>query len=418
MPRSLHAARLTLAATVGLAAAIGLTVGSASAQPLRASPALTDTSEAGFRPFVESLWPEAKARGISRETFDAAFRDVAYDPKVVALTQKQAEFVQPIWGYLAAAVGDKRLARGQEAAGQWGAALDAVERSYGVPRSVVLGVWGMETNFGSARGGLDVIRSLATLAYAGHRRDFFRGELMVALDLLQRGLSRDDLKGSWAGAMGHTQFMPSSYVKYAADGDGDGVGDIWTSIPDALASTANYLRQHGWQPGLPWGFEVALPDGFDFRAHRQSFSQWSSLGLRRRDGQAMPRSGEAALFLPGGARGPAFLVTDNFAVIKAYNSSDAYALGVAHLGDRVLGGAPIAGEWPTSEPPLGKDERIEVQKRLAALGLYEGDADGRLGSKTREALRQFQLKRGLVADGYANLNALKHLRAEKVYASQ
>jgi membrane-bound lytic murein transglycosylase B len=409
------------AAAYGLAAALtfGLPLtGTASAQALRASPALTETSDAGFRPFIESLWPDAKARGVSRETFDGAFQDLAPDPKIIGLTQKQSEFVQPIWGYLAAAVGERRLSRGQEAAGQWADALERIERSYGVPRSIVLGVWGMETNFGSARGGMDVIRSLATLAYAGHRRDFFRGELMVALDLLQRGLGRGDLKGSWAGAMGHTQFMPSSYVKYAADGDGDGVGDIWASVPDALASTANYLRQHGWQPGLPWGFEVAIPEGFDFRIQRQSFSGWSGLGLRRKDGQAMPRAGEAALFLPGGARGPAFLVTDNYDVIKAYNASDAYALGVAHLGDRILGGAPIRGEWPVNEPPLGREERVEVQRRLAALGHYAGEADGKLGSKTREALRQFQLKRGLVADGYANLSALKELRAERAYAAQ
>jgi membrane-bound lytic murein transglycosylase B len=211
--------------------------------------------------------------------------------------------------------------------------------------------------------------------------------------------------------MGQTQFMPTSFVKYAVDGDRDGKRNIWTSMPDALASTANYLRQQGWQPGLPWGFEVELPDGFDLRHHRHAFSDWDRLGLRRIDRKHMPRSGEATLFLPAGARGPAFLVTDNYNVIKAYNSSDAYALGVAHLGDRVYGGRPIEGEWPKHEPVLDKDQREEVQRRLAAMGFYSGEADGRFGSKTREAVRQFQLRRALRPDGYANMALLKELRA-------
>ena len=180
--------------------------------------------------------------------------------------------------------------------------------------------------------------------------------------------------GSWAGAMGQTQFMPSSFMKFAVDGNRDGVRDIWSSVPDAMASTANYLRQHGWQPGLPWGFEVALPQGFDFRHLKQDFARWQAVGLRRMDGKAMPRAGEATLFLPGGAGGPAFLVTDNYDVIKAYNSSDAYAMGVAHLGDRLLGGSPIQGAWPKDEPMLDRDQRQELQERLARLGFYEGDA--------------------------------------------
>jgi membrane-bound lytic murein transglycosylase B len=211
--------------------------------------------------------------------------------------------------------------------------------------------------------------------------------------------------------MGHTQFMPSSYMKFAVDGNRDGNRDIWGSVPDALASTANYLRQHGWRPGLPWGFEVRIPRGFDFRNLRQGFASWQALGLRRVDGKPMPRSGEGTLFLPGGARGPAFLVTDNYAVIKAYNSSDAYAMGVAHLGDRLMGGPPIQGVWPKDEPMLDKDQRQELQQRLAGLGLYEGEADGKLGSKTRDAVRNFQLKRGLIPDGYADVALLRELRA-------
>jgi membrane-bound lytic murein transglycosylase B len=365
-----------------------------------------------FRRFVEGLWPEARSAGVSRATFDEAFRGVAPDPKIVALTRKQSEFVRPIWDYINGAISANRLERGRQLAAQWSGTLDAVERAYGVPRAIVLGVWGMETNFGSFTGSIYVVRALATLAYTGYRGDFFRGELITALQILEQDhVARDDMLGSWAGAMGQTQFMPSSFVKYAVDGNRDGRRDIWSSVPDALASTANYLRQQGWKPGLPWGLEVELPEGFDFRNYRQGFASWEGLGLRRVDGKAMPRSGEATLFLPGGANGPAFLVTDNYNVIKTYNSSDAYAMGVAHLGDRLMGGKPIQGNWPAKEPQLDKDQRQELQKRLAALGHYEGEADGKFGSKTREAVRAFQLQRGLVPDGYADVALLRELRA-------
>jgi lytic murein transglycosylase len=382
------------------------------AKPEAAKPG--EAKREDFRRFVEGLWPEARARKISRETFDVAFRGVAPDPKIIALTRKQSEFVQPIWGYLAGAVGGTRISRGREVAEQWAAHLDRIERTYQVPRSVVLGIWGMETNFGSFTGGMPVIQSLATLAYTRYRGDFFRNELLVALEMIEHGhVDPSAMRGSWAGAMGHTQFMPSSFMRHAVDGDGDGRRDIWTSPADALASTANYLRNHGWQPGLPWGFEVALPEGFDYRNLRQGFAAWSRLGVSRADRQPMPGSGEAMLFLPAGARGPAFLVTENYTVIKAYNSSDAYALGVAHLGDRILGGAAIAGEWPKSDPQLGKNERAEVQKRLATLGHYSGETDGKFGSKTREAVREFQLARELLPDGYADVAVLKALRGTR-----
>src|SRR5215207_2244902 len=365
-----------------------------------------------FRRFIESLWPDAQARGISRATFNEAFQGVGLDQKIVALTRKQSEFNQPIWEYLEGAISTTRLTRGRELAREWSQTLDGIERAYGVPRSVVLGIWGMETNFGSFTGSIDAVRALATLAFVRYRGDFFRDELLNALQILQQDhIDRDKLLGSWAGAMGQTQFMPSSFLKYAVDGNGDGRRDIWASVPDALASTANYLRQQGWQPGLPWGFEVELPEGFDFRDLRHGFAAWQGLGVRRMDRQALPRGGEATLFLPGGARGPAFLVTDNYPVIKTYNSSDAYAMGVAHLGDRLMGGSPIQGEWPLDEPQLDRDQRQEVQRRLAGLGHYAGDADGKLGSKTREAVRAFQLQRGLVADGYASVGLLRELRA-------
>lgn len=409
--RTLRRAAKLACAILLAAAALAAPGNVASAAP---APKAENDHQGEFRRFVESLWPEAKARGVSRAVFDEAFKGVTLDPKIIALAKKQSEFVQPIWGYIASAVGQARLARGRERAAQWSTTLDGVERAYGVPRSVVLGVWGMETNFGSFTGNIYVVRALATLAFTRYRGDFFRDELLTALDILQQDHIRPaDMRGSWAGAMGQTQFMPSSFIKHAVDGDGDGRRDIWSSVPDALASTANYLRQHGWQPGLPWGFEVELPEGFDFRNDRQSFYGWSSLGLRRMDGQSMPRSGEATLFVPAGARGPAFLVTENYNVVKAYNSSDAYALGVAHLGDRIAGGPPIRGEWPTDAPTLDMKQRQEVQKRLASLGLYAGETDGKFGSKTREAVRQFQLKRNLVADGYADPAVLNALRAAR-----
>jgi lytic murein transglycosylase len=373
-----------------------------------------EASGADFGRFVSSLWPEAKARGISRATFDEAFRGVQADPKIVALTRKQSEFVRPIWEYIDGSISGQRLERGRQMAGEWSKTLASVERTYGVPRSVVLGVWGMETNFGSFTGSIYTVQALATLAYTGYRGEFFKDELITALQILDgEHIDRDKMRGSWAGAMGQTQFMPSSFMKYAVDGNGDGIRDIWSSVPDALASTANYLRQHGWKPGLPWGFEVTLPKGFDYRNVDHGFSRWAALGIRRVDGKALPKAGEANLFLPGGASGPAFLVTENYNVIKAYNSSDAYAMGVAHLGDRLLGGASIQGAWPRNEPSLDKDERHEVQNLLSDLGYYKGETDGKLGSKTREALWNFQLRRGLTPDGYADVAALKALRAAR-----
>lgn len=367
-----------------------------------------------FQNFLQSLWPEARARGVSAATFTQAFEGVAPDAKIIALTQKQSEFVRPIWDYVDSAASPSRIAKGQQIADDWARTLDAVEQAYDVPKGVVLGIWGMETNFGRFTGNVYVVRALATLAFVRYRGDFFRNELLAALQILEQNhVARANMLGSWAGAMGQTQFMPTSFVKYAVDADRDGRRDIWTSTADALASTANYLRQRGWQPGLPWGFEIELPQRFDFRNQRQTFASWARLGVRRTDGKAMPRAGEASLFLPGGARGPAFLVTDNYEVIKSYNSSDAYALGVAHLGDRIYGGQTIRGEWPKDQPVLDKGEREEVQLRLAGLRLYSGEADGKLGSRTREAVRQFQLRRGLVPDGYVNQAVLKELRTAR-----
>ncbi|MBS7696049.1 MULTISPECIES: lytic murein transglycosylase [unclassified Chelatococcus] len=371
----------------------------------------TAVPSASFGSFSNEVWESAKARGVSRRTFDRAFSGLTPDPKVIALTKKQSEFVKPVWEYLASAVSEQRLERGGRAVTDSAATLAKVEATYGVDRRVVAGVWGMETNFGSYMGSNDVIRSLATLAHANYRGDFFRGELVTALVILEQGhIDRDGMVGSWAGAMGQTQFMPSSFMSYAVDFTGDGRRDIWTSTPDALASTANYLKKHGWETGLPWGFEVKVPKGLTYGAGNQSFAAWSQAGVRRVDGRAMPAQGEARILMPAGARGPAFLVTKNFNVIKRYNNSDSYALGVAHLGDRLYGGAPIQAPWPTDDLPLDRMQSVELQKHLAAHGYDVGEPDGKLGSQTRAAIASYQERMGLPADGYPSVTLLERLR--------
>lgn len=363
------------------------------------APAAADQA-GGFQRFIQSLWPLAQARGISRTTFDAAFRGLTPDASIIALTKKQSEFVAPIWTYLTNAVGGSRIARGQAMMQANGSALASIEQTHGVPKEIVVGIWGMETGYGSFKGDKDVVRSLATLAAARYRGDFFRDELLTALEMLEKGLAeRADMRGSWAGAMGHTQFMPSSYMKHAV-GFGGGHADVWDKPADALASTANYLKSFGWTPGLPWGIEVTLPEGYSYALLRGSFAAFAQAGVTRANGARLPSSGEARLFFPAGHTGPVFLLTSNFDVIKTYNSSDAYAMGVGHLGDRIAGRAAIQGSWPVSAPRLTKPQIQQVQRRLKALGLYAGDGDGRVGSGTREAVRQYQARNGIIPDGY------------------
>jgi lytic murein transglycosylase len=402
-----------------LVAAAFLAVLAVGGTPAAAAPAETvikqavPSGDARFISFVQRLWPLAKARGVSRAIFDQAFLGVTPDPSVTALTKKQAEFVKPSWEYLASATSAARLERGAQMARTYQQVLADLEQRYGVESSVILGVWGMETNFGGFTGGKDVIRSLATLAAMGYRGTYFRDELLGALTILEgRHIARAEFKGSWAGAMGQTQFMPSSFRRFAVDFDGDGHKNIWTSVPDALASTANYLNENGWQKGLSWGFEVALPSGFDYRLRQKSFAEWAQTGVRRRDGRAMPENGEASLFYPAGADGPVFLVTANFNVIKRYNASDAYALGVATLGDRLFGGAPIQASWPVEDPLLGLAQRVELQRTLTRLGYDVGEANGQIGSRTRAAIRDFQERAGLRPDGYAGHKVLEALRIQ------
>ena len=307
-------------------------------------------AESGFNAFVESLYPQAHRRGVSRETFERAFAGVTPDAAVLEKTHNQAEFHKTTAQYLASAVSATRIETGRENGRAYKETLEKAEARFGVDPYIVLGVWGLETNFGRNPGDLSTIRCLATLAYARYRGDYFRKELLDALDILQAGhIAPGEMRGSWAGAMGQTQFMPSAFKRYAVDFSGEGRRDIWRSVPDALGSTAFFLKKHGWVDGEPWGYEVVAPSPVtgDGKAMRP-FATWADAGFRRADGGPLPREGQAALLAPAGASGPHFLVTRNFKVIKAYNNSTSYALGVALLGDRIAGAGPLQASWPVA----------------------------------------------------------------------
>ncbi len=363
-----------------------------------------------FDGFLEELWADAQAKGISRPVFEQAFAGLAPDPRIIAATQRQPEYGKPVGAYINAVASNTRIAAGQQKASQWSETFAAVERRYAVDRWVMLGVWGIETSFGSEKDRYDVIRSLATLAQARYRHPYFRNELLVALKMLQDGLiTRDKMMSSWAGAMGQPQFMPSNFYDYAVDFSGDGQRDIWTNVPDVLASIANYLSKEGWKGELPWGFEVIVPAEFDYRRSRGSFMEWSTLGLQRPDREAFPGTGQAILFFPSGWQGPAFLVTENFNVIKRYNDSDVYALAVLHLADRLRGLGPIRTAWPADDRQLSRDERIVLQTKLAELGYPVRDFEGHFDFDLRDAIRELQVRFGIRPDGHPTVALLERL---------
>lgn len=378
-----------------------------------ATPALSDVA---FDRWVDRFWPVAREAGVSRNTYQRAFQGVTPDPDTIRLMNKQSEFVKPIWDYLDSAVSDTRVEKGREMLTSYARELAAIEARYGVDREAVVAIWGMETNYGSFMGEHYVVRALATLAYAAPRRqDFWTRELVTALKIIDDGhVAPDRMEGSWAGAMGHTQFMPSSWKQYSSDYDGDGRHDIWTSIPDALASTANYLKRHGWQGGKTWGYEVVLPRGFDY-SHvdtEKSLGDWARTGIRRTGGRNFPRpSDDAELVLPAGASGPAFLMLRNFYVIKRYNNATAYALAVGHLSDRIRGGEPFAQPWQRDALPLSRPQTEELQTLLNRRGFSVGAADGRVGPATRRGIRAYQKSAGLIPDGYASVALLDHIRS-------
>ncbi|WP_375454938.1 lytic murein transglycosylase [uncultured Methylobacterium sp.] len=389
-----------------LAGCIGCCASTALAEPAPGPAAVRKSARgdaAAFGAFVAALRPDALARGISPKTFEAAFRGVSGpDPAVLARIKGQGEFGRPVWEYLVGAVSPGRIARGRARGAALRATLAVIEARTGVPASIVLAFWGVESDFGASGGTVPTVRALATLAAARHRGDLFRDELLAALAILERGdIAPEAMRGSWAGAMGQVQFLPSTFLAHAVDFDGDGHRDIWTSEADALASIAAYLKDLGWNPNVAWGYAVRLPEAFDLARHAGDLSEFSRRGVRRVDGGSLPEAGAAALFLPGGAGGPVFLITDNFAVIRAYNTSDAYALAVGHLADRLAGGPPLAAPWPSGAARLDRAGLQALQRGLASEGLYSGEADGRAGPVLRDAVRRYQIREGLPADGYA-----------------
>jgi len=371
---------------------------------------------ADFGNCLAGLWPQAEHRGITRGNFERYTAELTPDLSIMDLLDAQPEFNKSTWDYLDLLVSDDRIARGRDLLTQYAQVFAAAERRYGVDRHIVAAIWGVESNYGTMAGDRSVLRSTATLACIGRRRDYFREEFLSALEILQRGdVAPDHLVGSWAGAFGPTQFMPTSFKRFAIDFDGDGRRNVVDSVPDVVGSTANNLKMDGWASGDSWGYEVVLPRNFDYlladRSRQMSVGQWQALGIRRANEKPFPRlSDRADVFLPAGARGPAFLLLPNFRVIMKYNPAEAYALAIGHLADRLAGGAPFIASWPRDERALSIGERYEMQQRLARRGFDVGAPDGLLGPRTRIAIRNFQIATGQIPDGFASSSVLDRLR--------
>lgn len=371
-------------------------------------------TQQGLDKWLVAFRDRALAAGISSATLDA-LNGAEYLPDVVRKDRHQNEFTKTIWDYLDKAVSDDRIAHGQKALTAHAEVLRRIEASYGVDAEIVAAIWGLESAYGAVRGDLPTLHALATLAYDGRRGAFFEGELIAALKILQSGdVAAQGLRGSWAGAMGHTQFMPSSWHAYAVDFTGDGKRDIWGDDPtDALASTAAYLAGKGWVKGAPWGAEVTLPPGFDYdlttERVRKPVADWQAMGVRLTGGGDLPDHGLASVLLPGGHRGAAFLIFQNFHVIESYNTADAYVIAVGHLADQLRGRGPILAPWPREERALSFDERVALQRRLTAAGFDTGGIDAKMGPKTIAAIKSFQKARGMVPDGFPSLTVLSAL---------
>ncbi|GHB00199.1 lytic murein transglycosylase [Modicisalibacter luteus] len=370
-----------------------------------------------FSAWVRDFRQAARQQGIEDATLAAAFDPVRYQPRIIELDRSQPEFTRQIWDYLDSAVSASRVSQGQARLDEHRRVIEAVSERYGVPSEVLVAIWGIESNYGGNFGSFSTIDALATLGYDGRRPEFARSELMSALRILQRGdIDRDRMRGSWAGAMGHTQFLPSSFEAYARDGDGDGRRDIWGSIPDVMASTANYLSQVGWKPQETWGVEVQLPDGFDYSQTeldtRRLSQEWAAQGVQPVRGGALPNMASASVIAPAGAQGPAFLVGDNFRTIMRYNASTSYALAVALLSDRLAGKPGLVASWPRHEPALSRDQIKQLQQALNAHGFEVGTPDGLIGPNTRRGLRAYQRSLGVTPDGFATLSLLQRLNGE------
>jgi membrane-bound lytic murein transglycosylase B len=370
---------------------------------------------AGYDAWIAGFRGRALGQGIPAATLDRALAEAGYLPDVVERDRSQTEFTRTLEDYLAIAASDERVSKGRANAARQAGTLSAIQTRFGVPGNVVTAIWGLESMYGERRGDIPVVAATSTLAFDGRRGAFFEGQLIAALRILQRGdMTPDRMVGSWAGAMGHTQFIPTSYLAYAVDFTGDGRADIWSDDPtDSLASTAAYLQRSGWQAGQPWGMEVRLPTGFNTgaagRGNRRDGGAWSGMGVTDMNGRALP-GGAAAILIPAGPSGPAFAVYRNFDVILRYNNAENYALGVGHLSDRIAGGGPIRAGFPPDRSGLTIEDRKELQRRLTAAGFDTGGADGVIGSRTTEAIAGYQRSVGLPVNGQPSRELLQRLR--------
>ncbi len=368
-----------------------------------------------FDSCMNTLRAPARAAGVRDETFALHTKNLAPDMSVIDKLNFQPEFRTAIWDYLAGLVDEERVAEGRTLLQRHAETLARVSEKYGVDPATVVAVWGVESNFGQTFGKSPLVQSLGTLSCFGRRQGYFRTEFYATLRILQAGhIAPERLVGSWAGAFGHTQFMPSTFERLAVDFDSDGKADLMDSTADALASTANFLAKAGWQSGQTWGFEVKLPEGFstagEGRRTKRAMSDWVARGIKRVDGSPLPATGSAGLMTPAGPQGPAFLVLRNFDAIYSYNAAESYGLAIAHLSDRLRGGGPFTTPWPTDDPGLSRAERREVQTLLIARGHDIGAVDGMLGDKSRVAIRAEQTRLGQEASGRAGQKLLKALR--------
>jgi len=365
-----------------------------------------------FQNWIKGFRGRALSQGIKGGIFDAAFRGVRYNADVIDKDRNQSEFKRNIWDYLDSAASPDRVSEGKKALRKHKRTLEAIERAYGVEKEVVTAVWGLESRYGTRMGDLNVIEAMATLAYDGRRGAFFEKQLIAALKILQSGdVAPRNMTGSWAGAMGHTQFIPTSYLAYAVDATGDGKRDIWSNNPaDALASTAAYLSRFGWVKGMPWGVEVKVPKGFGATSAKRMPSDWAARGVVAMNGKPVPNHGSARILMPAGTAGAKFMVFKNFDVIKRYNNADAYAIGVGHLGDRIGGGPAIQAGWPRGYTPVTFEQRKEIQKRLKRKGYPLEKIDGILGPNTTKAIMGFQQSIGVKPDGHPSAELLQQLK--------
>lgn len=372
---------------------------------------------ADFNRFVQAFWPKAEAAGITPETFRLAFDRLSPDPHILAKPKQQPENERPIWEYLTQIVSEKRLNLGREAQKSNAPVLAAIEKTYGVPRNIVVAVWGVESMYGTNTGSYGVVRSLATLAWrGGHKAKFGETQLLAALRILQHGdVTPAAMTGSWAGAMGHVQFIPTTYEEYAVDFDRDGRRDIWGNSNDAMASAANFLKKNGWHAGEPWGYEVRLPANFDFALAglptKRPLSFWAQAGVARVDGRPLGAPDlKASVLLPAGSTGPVLLVFGNFRALLHYNNSVSYGLAVAYLAQKLVDGPFLTAPWPLDQPVLQLEDRREMQRLLVARGFTIKSADGVIGAETLTALRAYQRSKGLPPDGYPSAKVLQELR--------